>query len=75
MMAGRGCRLPPGGSEGRRDRLADAEVFAKGIARALKYDATYTPSDGKPVESALDRYRRRRVALEAGGCRASGASG
>src|SRR5262245_42993777 len=33
------------GAEVRPDRLADAEVFAKGIAWALQYDATFARPD------------------------------
>src|SRR5205807_497267 len=49
-LRGRLQALRSGGdraSGDRRDRLADAEVFAKGIAWALTYDATLTPADLK----------------------------
>jgi dienelactone hydrolase len=49
-----------------RDRLADAEVFAKGITWALTYDATLTPADLKLLGTALERFRGRVAALEAG---------
>ena len=54
------------GPEGRRDRLADAEVFAKGIAWALKYDVTFIPADRKLLKTAVERCRGRVAALEAG---------
>ncbi len=54
------------GSGGRRDRLADAEVFAKGIARALRYDTSFTPADVKLLKTALGRCGGRITALEAG---------
>jgi hypothetical protein len=43
--------------EAERDRLADAEVFAKGIAWALKYDAGFVPTDLKLLKTALDPRR------------------
>jgi poly(3-hydroxybutyrate) depolymerase len=54
------------GSERRSDRLADAEVFAKGITWALKYDATFAPADRRLLRFALERCRCRLAALEAG---------
>jgi poly(3-hydroxybutyrate) depolymerase len=48
------------------DRLADAEVFAKGIAWALKYDISFTAADQKLLSRALERGRARVAALEAG---------
>jgi pimeloyl-ACP methyl ester carboxylesterase len=54
------------GSEGRRDRLADGEVFAKGIAWALRYDTTFAPADVKLLKTAIERCRGRVAALEAG---------
>jgi pimeloyl-ACP methyl ester carboxylesterase len=54
-------------SEARRDRLADAEVYAKGIAWALKYDVDFEPADLKLLKTGLDRFRSRVTALEAGG--------
>jgi poly(3-hydroxybutyrate) depolymerase len=48
------------------DRRADAEVFAKGIAWALKYDTAFTPADQKLLGRALERGRARVAALEAG---------
>jgi pimeloyl-ACP methyl ester carboxylesterase len=53
-------------STGASDRRADAEVFAKGIAWALKYDTTFTPADQKLLSRALGRGRARVAALEAG---------
>jgi hypothetical protein len=50
----------------RRDRLADAEVFAKGITWSLTYDETLTPADLKLLGTALKRFRGRVAALEAG---------
>jgi S-formylglutathione hydrolase FrmB len=55
-----------GRSRDSRDRLADAEVFAKGIAWALEYDETLTPADVKVLRTALDRGRSRASALEVG---------
>ena len=53
-------------SAARRDRLADAEVFAKGITWALRYDATFAPADLKLLRTALERCRSRITAIEAG---------
>ena len=53
-------------SGARRDRLADAEVFAKGITWALRYDATFAPADLKRLNTAIERCRSRVAAIEAG---------
>jgi hypothetical protein len=63
------------GSERHRDRLADAQVFAKGVTWALKYDATFLPADLKLLRSAVERCRGRLAALEAGGAQWAGRKG
>ncbi len=54
------------GSNLERDRIADAEVFAKGIAWALKHDASFTAADRTLLSRALDRCRQRIDDLEVG---------
>jgi dienelactone hydrolase len=54
------------GTEARPDHFADADVFAKGITWALKYDASLTQADLGLLRKALDRFRSRIIALEAG---------
>ncbi|WP_435009553.1 prolyl oligopeptidase family serine peptidase [Tundrisphaera lichenicola] len=49
-----------------RDRLADVEVFGKGIAWALKYDEDLGPADLTLLKTALDRFRSRIGELEIG---------
>jgi len=49
-----------------KDTLADAEVFAKGIAWALRYDSTLTPADVALLKKALERGKERAAALESG---------
>jgi pimeloyl-ACP methyl ester carboxylesterase len=68
-------RVEGRGLVGRRDHLADAEVFAKGIGWALRYDATFTPADRKLLSSALDRCRGRLAALEVGAAPWAGRKG
>ncbi|APW59178.1 prolyl oligopeptidase family serine peptidase [Paludisphaera borealis] len=53
-------------SKGEPDRIADAELFAKGVAWALKYDASFSTADRGILKSAVDRFRSRVNALEAG---------
>ena len=53
-------------SAAERDRLADAEVFGKGITWALKYDVDFVSADLKLLKTALDRFLSRVNALEAG---------
>jgi dienelactone hydrolase len=48
------------------DDLADAAVYAKGIAWALRYDETLTPADGVLLRKALERGNERAAALEDG---------
>lgn len=48
------------------DVIADAEVYAKGVAWALRYDATFTPADRALLRSALERCKSRVAGLEAG---------
>jgi hypothetical protein len=48
------------------DHVADAEIYAKGIAWALRYDETLTAADGALLRRALGRGRQRAAALEAG---------
>ncbi|MFO0890400.1 MAG: prolyl oligopeptidase family serine peptidase [Isosphaeraceae bacterium] len=52
-----------------RDRLADAEVFAKGIDWALRHDTTYTAADRDLLRRALVRCGERLAALEGSGPR------
>jgi poly(3-hydroxybutyrate) depolymerase len=51
---------------GKADLLADAEVFAKGIAWALRYDTQFEPADVALLKKALERGRERAAALESG---------
>jgi poly(3-hydroxybutyrate) depolymerase len=48
------------------DHLADAAVYAKGIAWALRYDEALTPADAALLKKALERGNERAAALEAG---------
>jgi poly(3-hydroxybutyrate) depolymerase len=48
------------------DLLADAEVFAKGLAWALRYDTQFEPADVALMKKALKRGRERAAALESG---------
>jgi Prolyl oligopeptidase family len=48
------------------DRLADAELFAKGTAWALRYDTDLTPADVALMKRALERCATRLTALESG---------
>jgi poly(3-hydroxybutyrate) depolymerase len=47
------------------DLYADAAVFAKGLAWALRHDETLTPADTTLLTKALERGRERVAALEA----------
>jgi poly(3-hydroxybutyrate) depolymerase len=51
---------------GKADLLADAEVFARGLAWALRYDAQFEPADVALLKKALERGRERTAALESG---------
>jgi hypothetical protein len=55
-----------GGLAVKQDLLADAEIFAKGIAWALRYDAQFTPADVALLKKALGRGKERVAALAAG---------
>jgi pimeloyl-ACP methyl ester carboxylesterase len=48
------------------DLIADAEVFAKGLAWALRYDSEFTAADVQLLNKSLQRGRERIRALEAG---------
>jgi pimeloyl-ACP methyl ester carboxylesterase len=48
------------------DHFADAAIYAKGIAWALRYDETLTPADAALLKKALERGNERAAALEAG---------
>jgi len=48
------------------DHLADAAIFAKGIAWALRYDEALTPADAALIRKALERGNERAAALESG---------
>lgn len=48
------------------DHLADAEVYAKGIAWALRYSENFEAADVTLLKSALERGNERALALEAG---------
>mgnify|MGYP001008678643 CR=1 FL=1 len=49
----------------RADLIIDAEVFAKGIARALEYDTELSPADVALLHKAVERGKARAAALEA----------
>ncbi len=53
-------------SEDLGDRLADVEVFVKGITWALKYDTTFSQVDRGLLNSSLERCQGRIDALEVG---------
>src|SRR3954471_13005024 len=48
------------------DALADAEVFAKGITWALRYDKRFEPVDQTLLKKAVARCKERIAALESG---------
>jgi predicted acyl esterase/pimeloyl-ACP methyl ester carboxylesterase len=48
------------------DAVAEAEVFAVGITRALRYDTEFSPADVALLKKSLERARERVVALEDG---------
>jgi poly(3-hydroxybutyrate) depolymerase len=48
------------------DHLADADLFAKGVAWALRYDTRLEPADVAQVKKALDRTHERADTLAAG---------
>ncbi len=53
-------------SEAEQDRVADAAVYAKGVAWALRYDTRFEPADVQLMKSALAKGAERLVALEQG---------
>jgi pimeloyl-ACP methyl ester carboxylesterase len=55
-----------GGLAVKQDLLADAEVYAKGVAWALRYDAQFTPVDVALLKKSLERGKERVAALTAG---------
>jgi poly(3-hydroxybutyrate) depolymerase len=64
-LNGRLRALRAAGKE-RPDALADAEVYARGLTWALRYDTAFTPADVALLRNALARARERVTALEAG---------
>jgi poly(3-hydroxybutyrate) depolymerase len=54
------------GDPANTDLLADAEVFHKGVAWALRYDTKFSPTDVALLRKALRRGRERAEALAAG---------
>ncbi len=54
------------GSTLKPDALADAEVFAKGITWALRYETHLEPTDLALLKKALGRGKERAAALESG---------
>jgi dienelactone hydrolase len=48
------------------DDLADAAVYARGVAWALRYDEALTPADVALLKKSLERGNERAAALEAG---------
>jgi poly(3-hydroxybutyrate) depolymerase len=51
---------------GQTDRVADAEVYAKGLSWALRHDTEFQPADVALMTKALERCRARLAAIEAG---------
>jgi len=49
-----------------RDRIADAAVFAKGVAWGLRYDARFEPADVQLLKTSLAKGAERLAALEQG---------
>lgn len=52
----------------RADQFAEAAVYAKGVAWALRYDQTLTPADLSLLKKALEHGNERATALEVGTC-------
>jgi pimeloyl-ACP methyl ester carboxylesterase len=48
------------------DHRADAAIYAKGVAWALRYDEKLTPADAAALKKALERGNARTAALESG---------
>jgi dienelactone hydrolase len=48
------------------DARADAGIFSKGVAWALRYDSQFSPADAAVLKKALERGQERIAALEAG---------
>jgi hypothetical protein len=59
-------RLAQGAAKAKPDLLADAEIFAKGVAWALRYDTDLQPADLALIKKALARGRERLAALHDG---------
>jgi hypothetical protein len=59
------AKLQPGQAL-KADHLADAAVFAKGLAWALRYHTDFEPADLALLKKALERGNERAAALEAG---------
>ncbi len=59
-------RLAKLGARTPADDLADADIYAKGAAWALRYDEALTPADMALLNKALARGSERAAALEAG---------
>lgn len=47
------------------DAVADAEIFAKGVSWALRYDTDFSAADIATLKKALERGKERATALEA----------
>jgi len=52
--------------EVKADRLADAQVYAKGLEWALRYDKAFEPADVAILTRSLEQGRARVAALESG---------
>jgi pimeloyl-ACP methyl ester carboxylesterase len=53
-------------SEAEQDRVADVEVYAKGVAWALRYDTKFEPADVQLMKAALAKGAERLAALDQG---------
>ena len=53
-------------SEAEQDRVADAAVFAKGVAWALRYDTRFEPADVQLMKTALAKGAERLASLDQG---------
>jgi hypothetical protein len=65
-LAGVRARLGPTAVGVKPDLLADAEVFHKGLAWALRYDTQFSAADAALLKRALERGRQRADALAQG---------
>ncbi|HVX62021.1 MAG TPA: hypothetical protein VHC19_15495, partial [Pirellulales bacterium] len=59
----------------RRDLIADAEIFSKGVAWALRYETKLSAADIALIKKSLDRGQQRADALARGGAEWTGAPG